>query len=76
MGNDMLHFLIFENDDITVEVRAIDLQTYDYLFSAKLSGQNSSNPINNFNTDSILGYFSAYYTTSKSFIFYYKDIVD
>lgn len=68
--------IIFEDDDITVEVRAIDLQTYDYLFSAKLSGQNSSNPINNFNTDSILGYFAAYYTTSCTFKFYYKDVAE
>lgn len=68
--------IIFEEDDITIEVRAIDLQTYDYLFSAKLSGQNSSNPINNFNIDSILGYFSAYYTDSDTFKFYYKDVVE
>lgn len=68
--------IIFEEDNITVEVRAIDSQTYDYLFSAKLTGQNSSNPINIFNADFILGYFSAYYSTSKSFKFYHKDIAN
>lgn len=66
--------VIFEGDEITVEVRAIDLRTYDYLFSAKLSGQNSSNPINNYNIEDILGYFSAYYTVSESFVFNYKDV--
>ncbi len=68
--------IIFEDDEMTIEVRAIDLRTYDYLFSAKLSGQNSSNPINNFNVDCVLGYFSAYYKASKTFKFYYKDVAE
>lgn len=67
--------ILFEGDDITIEVRAIDMKTYDYLFSAKLSGQNHSNPIYNFNGE-VLGYFSAYTTTSKSFVFHYSDIED
>lgn len=66
--------IIFEDDEITIEVRAIDLRTYDYLFSAKLSGQNSLNPIHNYNIEEVLGYFSAYYTVSESFIFYYGDV--
>ncbi len=68
--------IIYENDEITIEVRAIDLKTYDYLFSAKLSGQNSSNPINNFDKDFVLGYFSAFYNAERTFRFYYKDIAE
>lgn len=68
--------IILEGDEITIEVRAIDLRTYDYLFSAKLSDQNSSNPISNFNNDLILGYFSAYYSISRSFKFYYEDVME
>lgn len=67
--------ILFEGDDITVEVRAIDMKAYDYLFSAKLSGQNHSNPVYNFNGE-VLGYFSAYTSTSKSFVFHYSDIED
>ncbi len=67
--------ILFEGDDITVEVRAIDMKAYDYLFSAKLSGQNHSNPVYDFNGE-VLGYFSAYTSTSKSFVFHYSDIED
>ena len=67
--------ILFEGDDITIEVRAIDMKTYDYLFSAKLSGQNHSNPIYDFDGE-VLGYFSAYTTASKTFIFHYSDIED
>lgn len=66
--------IIFEGDCITVEVHAVDLKSYDYLFSAKLSGQNSSNAISNFNTSEVLGYFSAYSTVKKNFDFHYAGI--
>lgn len=65
--------ILFEGDEIIVEVRAIDMKAYDYLFSAKLSEQNHSNPISDFSSG-VLGYFSAYTTTSKSFVFHYSDI--
>lgn len=65
--------ILFEGDEIKVEVRAIDMKSYDYLFSVKLSGQNHSNPICDFNGE-VLGYFSAYTTTSKSFVFHYSEI--
>lgn len=67
--------ILFEGDNLTIEVRAIDMKTYDYLFSAKLSGQNHSNPIYDFDGE-VLGYFSAYTTASKTFIFHYSDIED
>lgn len=67
--------ILFEGDDLTIEVRAIDMKTYDYLFSAKLSGQNHSNPIYDFDGE-VLGYFSAYTTASKSFVFHYADIIN
>ena len=67
--------ILFEGDDITIEVRAIDMKAYDYLFSAKLSGQNPSNPVYDFDGE-VLGYFSAYTSTSKSFVFHYSDIED
>ena len=67
--------ILFEGDDITIEVRAIDMKAYDYLFSAKLSGQNHSNPVYDFDGE-VLGYFSAYSSTSKSFVFHDSDIED
>lgn len=67
--------ILFEGDEITVEVRAIDIKTYDYLFSTKLSEQNHSNPISDFSGEA-LGYFAAYSTTAKSFVFHYSDIGD
>ena len=67
--------ILFEGDDIIIEVRAIDMKAYDYLFSAKLSGQKHSNPVYDFDGE-VLGYFSAYSSTSKSFVFHYSDIED
>lgn len=65
--------ILYEGDEMTIEVRAIDMKAYDYLFSAKLSSQNHSNPVYDFDQE-VLGYFSAYTTTSKSFMFLYSDI--
>ncbi len=54
-----------DGDEITIEVKAIDRATYDYLYSLNLSGDSSSNPANNFE-GGCLGYFSASSLTTIS----------
>ena len=51
--------ILYDGDIITLEVKAIDRRTYDYLYSLILNESASTNPINNF-SGGCLGYFSAY----------------
>ncbi len=61
-----------DGDVITIEVQAIDKGVYDYLYTLKLSGNSSTNPITNFSSG-CLGYFSAYSLTVVDTAFYYAD---
>ena len=54
-GSDVL----FEGDQMRLEVRSIDRPVYDYLYSLQLMNNTGTNPIANF-SDGLLGYFSAY----------------
>lgn len=62
-----------DGDEITIDVKAIDRATYDYLYSLSLSGNSSSNPANNFE-GGCLGYFSASSLTTISAQFYYANV--
>lgn len=62
-----------ENDNMRVEVRAIDKASYDYLFSMQQTSSIATNPIANF-TGGCLGYFSAYGKTETSCRFTYDGI--
>ena len=48
-----------ENDNLRIEVRAIDRASYDYLYSMQVMKTAGTNPTPNF-TGGCLGYFSAY----------------
>lgn len=65
--------ILYEDDEITMEVQTIDRRTYDYLYSLGLSEHTSSNPIDNF-TGGCLGYFAAYSSTSRHTVFQYDEI--
>ena len=62
-----------ENDDILVEIRAIDRASYDYLYSMQVMGSAGTNPIPNF-TGGCLGYFSAYSYTNLRTKFHRNEI--
>lgn len=66
---DALH----EGDRITVEIRNIDRQTYDYFFSMQQMGSTGTNPTEVF-TGGCLGYFSACGLVSYQFIFHQADV--
>lgn len=51
--------ILNDGDLIRIEIRMIDRNAYDYLFSLSQATNNGSNPIANF-TGGCLGYFSAY----------------
>lgn len=68
-GSDVLH----EGDRIRLEVRSIDVRTYEYLYSLQLMGNTGTNPIANF-SGGMLGYFSAYQSVDNSIIFHVADV--
>ncbi|MBR1505033.1 MAG: DUF4249 family protein [Prevotella sp.] len=49
-----------DNDVIRVEIRSIDRQSYDYLYSMQVMDNAGTNPIQNYSGGQLLGYFSAY----------------
>lgn len=56
--------ILYEGDQISVELQTIDRRTYDYLYSLELSESTHYNPIDNF-TGGCLGYFAAYSTVRE-----------
>lgn len=50
--------IIHDGDSIQFDIMVIDKNTYDYLYSLKLSAGNKANPVKNFEGE-CLGYFSA-----------------
>ena len=63
-----------EDDFISVEVRNIDRQTYDYFYSMQQMNNTGTNPIEIF-TGGCLGYFSAYGVTNYDCYFHEEDVV-
>jgi hypothetical protein len=53
--DDVLH----DGDQLHIEVRSIDKNVYNYLYSLQIMDNTTTNPIANF-TNGALGYFSAY----------------
>lgn len=64
-----------EGDEFTLEVRSIDEQAYNYLYSLGMSGMTSSNPIANF-TGGALGYFSAHSITRLDVVYHQSEVGD
>lgn len=67
--------ILFDGDNIRIEVLAIDRRTYDYLYSLNLGVGNYANPINNF-SQGCLGYFSAYSVSSLNLLFSYDKVLE
>ncbi|MCD8166951.1 MAG: DUF4249 domain-containing protein [Bacteroides sp.] len=68
-------YILYEGDEIQIELQTIDKRTYDYLFSVGLSEGTNTNPIHNF-TGGCLGYFAAYSTYRADTIFSYAEILN
>ncbi len=67
--------ILYEGDQITLELQSIDKRTYDYLFSVGLSDTANTNPIDNF-TGGCLGYFAAYSVVRTGITFSYSNILN
>ena len=65
--------LLYENDKLHIEVRAIDQKSYDYLYSMQIMDNTGTNPITNF-TGGCLGYFSAYSQITYDCVFHEADV--
>lgn len=68
-GNDILR----EGDVVRIEVRSIDVRTYDYLCSVEQMDQTGTNPIANF-SGGMLGYFSAFQEHKFNVVFHSADV--
>ncbi len=66
---------VSEGDEFTLEMRSIDEQAYNYLYSLGMSGMTSSNPIANF-TGGALGYFSAHSITRLDVVYHQSEVGD
>ena len=69
-NNDTLH----EGDRLHIEIRAIDLRSYEYLYSMQVMESSGTNPIANF-TGGCLGYFSAFGQITYDCIYHAADVV-
>lgn len=67
--------ILYEGDEIYLELQSIDRRAYDYLYSLRVSERTAANPIDNF-SGGCLGYFSAYYSVWEDTIFKYTEIED
>ena len=65
--------ILYEGDNIHLDILSIDNRTYNYLYSLKLSTKDNSNPISNFD-GGCLGYFAAYGKVSHDDVFSYNDV--
>ena len=66
---DVLH----EGDVMRLDVRSIDHQAYDYLYSLQMTSASNTNPISNF-TGGMLGYFSAYSQVTRQITFHLDEV--
>ena len=67
--------LLREDDNLHIEIRAIDQKSYDYLYSMQIMDNTGTNPISNF-TGGCLGYFSAYSQITYDCVFHEADVED
>ena len=68
-GSDVLH----DDDNLRIEVRAIDQRAYDYLYSMQVMETTGTNPLPNF-TGGCLGYFSAYGETVVNYVYHSSEV--
>ena len=66
-------YALQDGDRIEVEIRSIDRNSYDYLYSMQVMDNAGTNPIQNF-TGGCLGYFSAYHVEKINLTFRLADI--
>jgi len=67
--------VMLDGDELRIVIRAIDQQSYNYLYSMQQMSSTGTNPIDNF-TGGCLGYFSAYSEIEYYQNFYYSDVVE
>lgn len=67
--------ILYEGDEIRIEIQSIDKNVFDYLFSVYISESTSNNAIPFFDNN-CLGFFSAGGAVSYSTTFRYADIVE
>lgn len=65
--------MLVEGDKLRIDLRAIDKQSYDYLYSMQIMDNTGTNPIANF-TGGCLGYFSAYSEVSMNYVYHEADV--
>lgn len=65
--------VLYENDQIRVELWTIDRPAFDFFFSLHAGQSNASNPISNF-SGGIGGYFSAHHVCAIDTTFHFSDI--
>ena len=63
-GSDVLR----DGDNLRIELYTIDQPTYDYFFSMQMMDNTGTNPIPNF-SGGCLGYFSAHWLVTKTFVY-------
>lgn len=68
--------ILYEGDEIEMQILSIDRTTFDYLKSLAASGRTTANPYRNFEGDECLGYFSAHSIRRIHRTFSYKDMKD
>ena len=66
---------LYEGDMLSLEIRTIDRQAYDYLFSLLSMNSSGTNPIANFD-GGCLGYFSAFHQIVYNFTFREADCTE
>ena len=65
--------MLYEGDELHLELRTIDQRTYDYFYSMQIMGNTGTNPIQNF-TGGCLGYFSAYSEETYDCTYHLADV--
>ncbi|MBR4481360.1 MAG: DUF4249 domain-containing protein [Prevotella sp.] len=65
--------MLVEGDKLRIELRAIDQQAYDYLYSMQIMDNTNTNPVQNF-TGGCLGYFSAYSQVVVNYVYHEADV--
>ncbi len=68
--------IVHDGDIISIELRTIDLQAYDYLYSLDNSSSSGTNPVGNFTGGEVLGYFSAFSRTTATVVYKEAEVLD